>query len=162
MGKKLNKTLTTIIIIIIITVLILGSYLFLKMNSSPKSQTDNARVENSTKNHSKRDKSYSVSSSTQNSNDNSDFGEETSNVTEVQSSMIPTESVIVENGPDFNYRAAQRLGVIDSTMPLKDFYANCDDDENGFIYNGKRYNTQVIKDGHENDYHCNILVTPEN
>lgn len=162
MEKKLNKALTMIIIILIITVLILGSCLFLKMNSSPKSQTNNSRVESSSKSHSKRDKGYSVSSSTQNSNDNSDFEEGTSNVTESQSSTNSTESVIVQNGPDFSYRAAQKLGVIDSTMPLKEFYANCDDDENGFIYNGRRYNTQVIKDGHENDYHCNILVTPEN
>lgn len=148
--------------ILVTAIVILGGCLFLNVQNKSNSKTENLRIENSAKRNSQSEKSSSGSGSASDIevNQTSEESQE-SNTENSETSSIPSGSIIVHNGPEFNYRAALKLGIIDASVSIRDFYENCSDDENGFTYNGIRYNTQVIKDGHENEYHCNILVIPE-
>lgn len=165
-NAGINRVLNIIITLLVVAVITLSTVFFIRFSQQSKSAKP-ASV-------SKVERHSSAKESSQ-STDEADGAVATppsptppsnQQVSGVQPDVAQrANGVIVDNGMNFNYRAAQALGIIpneDTESSVMDFYANCQDYDNGFIYNGQKYNTQVIQDGHENEYHCNILVTPAN
>lgn len=182
--SKINSVLNVIIAVLVIVVIVIGSTFFIRTSqqSKPGKNETVSKVKKSSSSKKHKAKRASTERPEQGTDagdktvttpaygDNTQQGNnaQTSGAQEAsdQANNSPcSDGVVVVNGMDFNYRAAQALGIIPSENTgnsVMDFYANCQDYDGGFIYNGQKYNTQVIHDGHENEYHCNILVTPAN
>lgn len=180
--SKINNVLNIIIAILVIIVIAIGSVFFIRVSHQSKPEK-NETVSKSEKSSSSK-KHKSKQASTERSEQGTDAGDKTvttpaySDNTQQENSAQTngaqeasdqannsprSDGVVVVNGMDFYYRAAQALGLISEGTPIMDFYNNCQYYEDGsFTYNGQSYNSEVIHDGHENEYHCNILVTPAN
>lgn len=155
---KLNKLLNIILILLSITVIALATYAFVRPKFAPTPSS--TMTSSSARNAQTSSASAASTSSPPAGSSNSQSAPQS------QPAPRHDNSVIVTNGQNFSYRAAQKLGLIpnvDTETSVQDFYANCQDDGNGgFTYNGKRYAGRVIQDGHQNEYHCNIEVYPLN
>lgn len=165
-NTGINRVLNIIITLLVVAVITLSTVFFIRFSRQNRSATP-ASV-------SKVERHSSAKESSQSTDEGNGAVAASSSPTPPNDQQVSgvqpdvaqrANGVIVDNGMNFNYRAAQALGIIpneDTESSVMDFYANCQDYDNGFIYNGQKYNTQVIQDGHENEYHCNILVTPAN
>jgi hypothetical protein len=180
--SRINNVLNVIIVVLVIVVITIGSVFFIRasqQNKSEKNETvSKAEKSSSSKKHKAKRASTerseqstgatdgAVATQTYGDHTQQENNPQTSGSQEVgdQANTSPrSDGVVVVNGMDFYYRAAQALGLISEGTPIMDFYDNCQYyGDGGFTYNGQSYNSEVIHDGHENEYHCNILVTPAN
>lgn len=166
-NAGINRVLNIIITLLVVAVITLSTVFFIRFSQQSKSAKPasvskverHSSAKESSQSTDEADGTVAMPASPTPPNDSQQ-------VSGVQPDVAQrANGVIVDNGMNFNYRAAQALGIIpneETESSVMDFYANCQDYDNGFIYNGQKYNTQVIQDGHENEYHCNILVTPDN
>lgn len=167
--RRINCFLNIVIVLLLVAVTISGAIFFIR-SSQPSKPARRAAVSKVEKHSAANQQEKSATSAADQATATPEQGTNTSQSNSAQQSnneqseaTSRSDGVVVDNGMDFYYRAAIALGLIPEETPIMDFYDHCQySDDGSFTYNGQTYNTEVIQDGHQDEYHCNILVTPAN